>query len=258
MLLRHRLPLRLRVGPPDARAVLVEPHPDIPDGVVQEAWTSDPSTPATVHSRPVRQPLPAADDPRWRLALRLRRGARDLARAGGHAGPRRRPAPRRAPARRPPALAAGRAATASPTRCRRWPGSCSATTPPGGARVQAVCDWIHEQRRLRRAQRRHHDDRHRDPRAARRHVPRLRPPRRHVLPGARTSRPATCSATCPTSASPARTRRWTSTPGSRCGWASAGGRSTRASTRRASAACRSARGRDAVDVAMVTTYGAAG
>ena len=50
-------------------------------------------------------------------------------------------------------------------------------------------------------------------------------------------------------------RPWTSTPGSRCGWARAGGRSTRASTRPRIGRVPIGRGRDAVDVAMVTTYG---
>ena len=90
-----------------------------------------------------------------------------------------------------------------------------------------------------------------------RHVPRLRAPRRDVLPRARHSRPLRVRATCPTSASPARIRRWTSTPGSRSGSASSWWTyDARFNTPRIGRVP-IGRGRDAIDVAMVTTYGAA-
>ena len=149
-----------------------------------------------------------------------------------------------------------RAGCASLTRSGIEPGSCSATRLAGAERVAGRLRLDPRQRRVRRPQR-SGDNRGRGAGAPRRHVPRLRPPRHLLLPGAWHPGPLRLRL-------PARHRhpravpdRWTSTPGSRCGWAIAGGRSTRASTRRASAGVPIGRGRDAVDVAMVTTYGAA-
>ena len=105
-----------------------------------------------------------------------------------------------------------------------------------GPRVQADLQLGPRAHRLRL--RRGVADDHRRRRAARRprRVPRLHPPRRSPCAGRSTSRRATCSATCPTSTSPTRARRWTSAPGWRSGSATAGTRSIRATTSTASGA----------------------
>ena len=224
--------------------------------MLEQRFASEPVACRTHVRRSLRQPLPAADPAARAPRLRLRRGRRDLAGARAGARAARRPAPHRGPAGRAAALApaepllrVGRAAGAGLGAVRR-------DAAPGVERVQAVCDWIHANVAYGVASVQTHDD-GRDLRPPRRHVPRLRAPRRDASAARSASPPATSSATCPTSASPARSRRWTSTPGSRSGSAIAGGRSTRASTRRASAGVPIGTGRDAADVAMITTYGAA-
>ena len=221
----------------DAHAVaLVEPHSSVQDTIVEERWDSAQPAGASGIST-------ATSAARFDLtpgALALQPTTRPCA---------SRPSPRRCRSERdvqhrveelPPSSCTGscRAGCASPTPSRTRPGSCSATRRAAPRAVQAVCDWIHDNVEYGVAER-PDDDRRRDLRAPRRHVPRLRAPRRRRSAARSASPPATCSATCPTSASPARSRPWTSTPGSRSGSAIAGGRSTRASTRRASAACRS-------------------
>ena len=47
-------------------------------------------------------------------------------------------------ARRRHGLSCSAAATATPTTSPRWPGRCSATARTGWARVQAICDYVHE------------------------------------------------------------------------------------------------------------------
>ena len=80
------------------------------------------------------------------------------------------------------------AATASRTCCSRRHGSCSARTPPGAERVQAVCDWIHANVAYGVASIQTTTD-DRDLRPPRRHVPRLRASRRDLLPRPRHPRP---------------------------------------------------------------------
>ena len=77
-----------------------------------------------------------------------------------------------------------RAASASPTCSAEQAWELFGGTAPGAERVQAVCDWIHDNVEYGVASVPDHGHR-RGLRAARRHVPRLRPPRRHVLPRAR-------------------------------------------------------------------------
>ena len=128
------------------------------------------------------------------------------------------------------------AATARPTSCPRSPGGMFGTGPTGWARVQAICDFVHQHIKFGYRMR-----------AARKppgglpgtpgRLPRLRAPGDHASAAASTSRRATAPATSATSACRRPTDRWISPAGSRPAWATAGTPSTRATTCRASAAC---------------------
>ena len=206
--------------------------------------------------RSLRQPSAGASIlPPGALDVHLRRDRRDLARARGDAGRARRPAPHRGSAGRAPALAPAEPATCesdvladdawelfgeTPPRRRARAGGLRLdprrTSPTASPSVQTTTTIEIYERRGGMCRDFAHLGvdvlpRARHPRALR---VRLHAGHRHPR---------------------ARSRRWTSTPGSRSGSAIAGGRSTRASTRRASAASPIGHGRDAVDVAMVTTYG---
>ena len=76
--------------------------------------------------------------------FRLRRDRRDLVRERADADGHGRAAPYRGSPGRPPALAAAEPLRGSPTSSPRRPGSSSGTWRPGVERVQAVCNWIHE------------------------------------------------------------------------------------------------------------------
>jgi transglutaminase-like putative cysteine protease len=124
-------------------AVLVEPHPDIPDGVVQEAWTSDPATPATVHAdlygnRCRRLMIPAgvshfAYDAVLEISPEpeAQPGPEDVQHLVEHL-----------PDELLHWLLASRYCESDALATVAW--ELFGSTPPGGTRVQAVCDWIHE------------------------------------------------------------------------------------------------------------------
>ena len=205
--------------------------------------------------RPVRQPVPSPRASGWRLDVLLRRARDHLTRSGGAAGAGRRAAPRRGASRRAAPLAAGEPALRVRRALPNRPGSCSAPPRPesSGCRLSATGSTATSSTGSRACRRRRRSRSSSDAAGCAGTSPiwALRSAGRSVYP------PDTCSATCPTSGFRGRTRRWTSTPGSRSGSARSGGRSTPASTCRGSAGCPIGQGRDAVDVAMVTTYGAA-
>ena len=69
-------------------------------------------------------------------------------------------------------------------RCSTSPGSSSAHTPPGWPRVQAICDFVHEPHRLRLRARAPDPHGLGGLRRTARRLPRLRAPRRRLLPRA--------------------------------------------------------------------------
>ena len=203
--------------------------------------------------RPLRQPLPPARAAGRSLDRQLRRARRGRPGAGADAGPGRPAAPDRGPARPPPALApaeplrrvrpALRHGLGALRRDRAAAPSACSRSRAGSTRTSSTASPASRPRR--------------PSRSSSGEAGSAATWRTSASPSAARSAspPATRAATCPTSGSRARSRRWTSTPGSRSGWASAGGRSTAATTCPGSAGCAIGRGRDAADVAMITTYG---
>jgi hypothetical protein len=128
--------------------------------------------------------------------------------------------------------------------------------PPGWQRVQAICDWVHQnvtfgyefasadQNRARRLPGPH------------RRVPGLPAPRDHLLPVS--EHPSALRYRIPGRHLRSGYRplpSWTSAPGSRSTWKTAGGRSMRETMTPRVGRVLMATGRDATDVAITTSFG---
>ena len=203
--------------------------------VIGPASRSTPALPMASYLDLLRQPVPADDAPR-----RRRSTCRFVATVAGMTGEPDvidvdAPSTCRTTARRGVRSPAAASGTASPT-----------VSPPSRSRRSARCPRAGRgSGHLRLGPRAHRlrlrrglADVHGRRRAQRRprRVPGLHAPRRSRCAGRSTSRPGTCSGTCPTSPSPTPACRWTSAPGWRCASATAGTRSTLATTSTASAA----------------------
>ena len=159
------------------------------------------------------------EDPGVVLPLRLRRG----------------PALRRRTCRPSACRSCSPAATASRTGCPTPPGTCSGTARPDWARVQAVCDWVLRQRRVRLPVRPQDQDRLRRLRGAQGRLPRLHAPGHHLLPRPEHPGPLRDRLSGRHRRSRRTSTRWTSAPASRSIWAASGTCSTPAMTSAASA-----------------------